>query len=83
MMKATKLFVILLSVGLAVSCAIKSDLGLHRDALSGGGETNSSDNAITLAERAKGADPFGYSAELLNLMRLAKNAPALPGQLAK
>ncbi|MSP27854.1 MAG: VWA domain-containing protein [Methylococcales bacterium] len=36
------------------------------------------DNVISLAEGAKGADKFGYRAEFINLVRLAKNAPALP-----
>ncbi len=36
------------------------------------------DNVITLAEGAKGSDKFGYRAEFINLVRLAKNAPALP-----
>lgn len=36
------------------------------------------DNIINLAEGAKGADKFGYRAEFINLVRLAKNAPALP-----
>lgn len=36
------------------------------------------DNVITLAEGAKGTDKFGYRAEFINLVRLAKNAPALP-----
>jgi Ca-activated chloride channel family protein len=36
------------------------------------------DNVIALAEGAKGTDKFGYRAEFINLVRLAKNAPALP-----
>jgi Ca-activated chloride channel homolog len=36
------------------------------------------DNVIALAENAKGADKFGYRAEFINLVRMAKNAPALP-----
>lgn len=36
------------------------------------------DKVMTLAESAKGADKFGYRAEFINLVRLAKNAPALP-----
>jgi Ca-activated chloride channel family protein len=36
------------------------------------------DNVMSLAESAKGADKFGYRAEFINLVRLAKNAPALP-----
>jgi Ca-activated chloride channel family protein len=32
------------------------------------------DDAIALAQGAKGADPFGYRAELVNLVRLAKTA---------
>jgi Ca-activated chloride channel family protein len=39
------------------------------------------DDVAALAERARGADPFGYRAEFINLVRLAKNAPALPVQL--
>lgn len=38
------------------------------------------DGLIRLAEGAKGQDPFGYRAEFINLVRLAKNAPALPPQ---
>lgn len=33
---------------------------------------------IALAEEAKGKDKFGYRAEFINLIRLAKNAPNLP-----
>lgn len=36
------------------------------------------DSVMSLAEGAKGADKFGYRAEFINLVRLAKNAPALP-----
>jgi Ca-activated chloride channel family protein len=36
------------------------------------------DKVMTLAEGAKGTDKFGYRAEFINLVRLAKNAPALP-----
>jgi Ca-activated chloride channel family protein len=36
------------------------------------------DKIIALAENAKGTDKFGYRAEFINLVRLAKNAPALP-----
>jgi Ca-activated chloride channel family protein len=36
------------------------------------------DKVMSLAEGAKGADKFGYRAEFINLVRLAKNAPALP-----
>lgn len=36
------------------------------------------DNVISLAEGVKGEDKFGYRAEFINLVRLAKNAPALP-----
>lgn len=36
------------------------------------------DNVMSLAEGAKGTDKFGYRAEFINLVRLAKNAPALP-----
>ena len=32
------------------------------------------DDAIALAQTARGADPFGYRAEFLNLVRLAKSA---------
>jgi len=38
------------------------------------------DDVIRLAEESKGPDPFGYRAEFINLVRLAKNAPALPTQ---
>ncbi|MDD1606930.1 MAG: DUF3520 domain-containing protein, partial [Methylococcaceae bacterium] len=36
------------------------------------------DKVMSLAEGAKGSDKFGYRAEFINLVRLAKNAPALP-----
>ncbi len=36
------------------------------------------DNVMSLAEGAKGTDKFGYRAEFINLVRMAKNAPALP-----
>ena len=36
------------------------------------------DDVITMAQGAKGADEFGYRAEFINLVRLAKSAPALP-----
>ena len=36
------------------------------------------EQVINLAENAKGEDKFGYRAEFINLVRLAKNAPALP-----
>ena len=36
------------------------------------------DDVATLAQGAKGDDPFGYRAEFLNLVRLAKSASALP-----
>lgn len=36
------------------------------------------EQVINLAEGAKGEDKFGYRAEFINLVRLAKNAPALP-----
>jgi len=36
------------------------------------------DSVMSLAEGAKGADKFGYRGEFINLVRLAKNAPALP-----
>jgi Ca-activated chloride channel family protein len=39
------------------------------------------DDVLALAEKAKGADAFGYRAEFLNLVRLARNAPGLPAQL--
>ena len=35
------------------------------------------DKVIELAEKTKGEDKFGYRAEFVNLVRLAKNAPAL------
>jgi len=35
------------------------------------------DDVIALGEGAKGADTFGYRAEFLNLVRLAKSSPAL------
>ncbi len=36
------------------------------------------DDVIKMAQEAKGADEFGYRAEFINLVRLAKSAPALP-----
>jgi len=33
------------------------------------------DNAIDIAQNAKGSDPFGYRAEFINLIRLAKALP--------
>ncbi|WP_347986627.1 VWA domain-containing protein [Methylomonas sp. AM2-LC] len=36
------------------------------------------DDVIALADAAKGDDHFGYRAEFVNLVRMAKNAPALP-----
>lgn len=36
------------------------------------------DDVISEAQRAKGADEFGYRAEFINLVRLAKSVPALP-----
>lgn len=36
------------------------------------------DQVINLAEGAKGEDKFGYRSEFINMVRLAKNAPALP-----
>ena len=36
--------------------------------------TYSYDDALALAQTARGADPFGYRAEFLNLVRLAKSA---------
>ncbi len=35
------------------------------------------DNIIALAQNAKGDDPFGYRAEFINLVRLAKTADAM------
>jgi len=35
------------------------------------------DDVIALAQSAKGEDPFGYRAEFINLVRIAKNAPAM------
>ena len=32
---------------------------------------------IALAQAAKGADPFGYRAEFINLVRIAKTAQGL------
>ncbi len=47
--------------------------------LTGGQYTGSFsyDDAIALAQTAKGADPFGYRSEFVNLARLAKSAAAL------
>jgi Ca-activated chloride channel family protein len=39
--------------------------------------TWSIDEAIALAEGARGPDPFGYRSEFLSLARLAKSAAAL------
>jgi Ca-activated chloride channel family protein len=36
------------------------------------------DDIITMAQGAKGDDPYGYRAEFINLVRLAKTMPALP-----
>ncbi|MDA7946036.1 MAG: von Willebrand factor type A domain-containing protein [Hyphomicrobiaceae bacterium] len=36
------------------------------------------DDVIRLAQSAKGKDEFGYRAEFINLVRLAKSAPAMP-----
>lgn len=36
------------------------------------------DDVIAMAKTAKGEDPFGYRAEFINLVRLAKSASALP-----
>jgi Ca-activated chloride channel family protein len=36
------------------------------------------DDVAALAQRAKGDDPYGYRAEFINLVRLAKSAAALP-----
>jgi len=38
------------------------------------------DDAAALAQTAKGDDPFGYRAEFVNLVRLAKSAAALEPQ---
>ena len=35
------------------------------------------DKVIDLAEKSKGEDKFGYRTEFVNLVRSAKNAPAL------
>jgi hypothetical protein len=35
---------------------------------------NSYDDVIALAQSARGDDPFGYRAEFINLVRLAKSA---------
>lgn len=35
------------------------------------------DDVIRLAQSNKGEDPFGYRSEFINLVRLAKNAPAM------
>ena len=50
--------------------------------LKGGAYTGSFayDDVIALAQGAKGADTFGYRAEFLNLVRLAKTAAALPNR---
>ena len=47
--------------------------------LRGGGYTGDYgyDDVIALAQGARGDDPFGYRAELVNLVRLAKSAAAL------
>ena len=42
--------------------------------------TFSYDDVITLAQSAKGEDRFGYRAEFINLVRLAKSAAALEAQ---
>ncbi|MHA1546233.1 MAG: YfbK domain-containing protein [Alphaproteobacteria bacterium] len=42
--------------------------------------TYSYDDVIALAQGAKGDDPFGYRAEFINLVRLAKSAAALAPQ---
>jgi Ca-activated chloride channel family protein len=36
------------------------------------------DDVARLAQGAKGSDPYGYRAEFINLVRLAKSASALP-----
>ncbi|MEM9062066.1 MAG: VWA domain-containing protein [Pseudomonadota bacterium] len=38
------------------------------------------DDVIDLANGAKGSDPYGYRAEFVNLVRLAKSAAALPAR---
>jgi Ca-activated chloride channel family protein len=50
--------------------------------LKGGKYTSgySYDDVIALAKSAKGDDEFGYRAEFLNLVRLARSASALPGK---
>ena len=50
--------------------------------LRGGRHTGgySYDDVIELATASKGSDPFGYRAEFVNLVRLAKSAAALPQQ---
>ena len=35
------------------------------------------DDVIALAQGARGEDPFGYRAEFVNLVRLAKSAAAM------
>jgi len=47
--------------------------------LKGGRNTGSYtyDNVIALAQSAKGEDRFGYRAEFINLVRLAKTAAAM------
>jgi Ca-activated chloride channel family protein len=47
--------------------------------LRGGGMTKdfTYDDVVTLAESGKGADKFGYRAEFINLVRLAKSASGL------
>ena len=44
---------------------------------SGGGQMGYTKMPIALAEGARGSDKFGYRAEFLNLVRLAKSAAAL------
>ncbi len=48
--------------------------------LKGGKNTGSMsyDDVISMAQGAKGADEFGYRAEFINMLRLAKTVPALP-----
>ncbi|MGZ9097396.1 MAG: vWA domain-containing protein [Micavibrio sp.] len=48
--------------------------------LKGGKHTGSLtyDDVIAMAQGAKGTDEFGYRAEFIQLVRLAKSAPALP-----
>lgn len=74
------------------NCLVADDFGASDDVrfgvavasfaqlLKGGKHTGavSYDDVITMAQAAKGADEFGYRAEFINLVRLAKSAAALP-----